>query len=239
MVWDFDGTLAHRPAGWRGAVLEAVRAAGVVCNASLENVGPFLQSGFPWHQPDVIREIRGDPDEWWAALEPVFERAIRSLTQADAGTAALVARRVRDAYTSPTSWSLYGDTRPVLDALSRAGWVQLVLSNHVPELSAICTTLGLSPYFARIFNSAETGVEKPHPRAFRQVLDVVPYGSPVWMVGDSLQADVLAAEAAGIKAILVRSVHPQAERCCLSLTDALAMLTAPDAVILPAAPPPD
>jgi phosphoglycolate phosphatase-like HAD superfamily hydrolase len=30
VIWDFDGTLAHRPHKWSGAILAAVRAAGIM-----------------------------------------------------------------------------------------------------------------------------------------------------------------------------------------------------------------
>lgn len=39
-------------------------------------------------------------------------------------------------------------------------------------------------------------------------------------------SDMLGAEAASMNAILVRSAHPQAKRCCQSLTDALTILSA-------------
>jgi len=224
VIWDFDGTLAHRPLRWSGAILAAVREAGIECSASAEDVRPFLQSGFPWHQPDVIREPGRHPDEWWAALHPIFERAIRSLTQADASAAMSAARGVRAIYTDPTAWELYPDVHPVLDALASLGWVQVVLSNHVPELPKILDGLGISRYIARTFNSAETGVEKPNPEAFRQVLQLVPSGSRVWMVGDSVNADVLGAEAVGVNAILARGEHPRASRCCQSLSDVLMFL---------------
>ena len=225
VVWDFDGTLAHRPEMWSGAVLAAVRAAGLTCGAVPEDVRPFLQSGFPWQQPDVTRAPGCHPDDWWAALEPVFARAIRSLTQGDEIVSTRAARRVREFYTDPCSWELYADVCPVLDAFARTGWKQVVLSNHVPELPLILDGLGLSRYLVRIFNSAVTGVEKPNPIAYRQVLEIVPNGSSVWMVGDTFSADVLGAEAAGMNAILVRSVHPLAKRSCRSLTETLAILT--------------
>ena len=93
-----------------------------------------------------------------------------------------------------------------------------------PELPKILDALGISRYIARTFNSAATGVEKPNPEAFRQVLQLVPSGSRVWMVGDSVNADVLGAKAVGVNAILARGEHPRATRCCRSLSDVLMFL---------------
>lgn len=223
-IWDFDGTLAHRPGMWSGAILSAVRAAGISCEASAEDIRPFLQRGFPWHEPDVIREMGCKADDWWARLEPLFTRAIGSVTRADSISAERAARSIRRFYTDPATWELYADARPVLETLRSSGWVQFVLSNHVPELPAIMDALELSPYFARTFNSAETGVEKPHPVAFRQVLDAIPSHARVWMIGDSMSADILPATSMGINAILVRNQHPTASWCCRSLTEALVVL---------------
>jgi FMN phosphatase YigB (HAD superfamily) len=44
------------------------------------------------------------------------------------------------------------------------------------------------------------------------------------MIGDSVHADVVGAEAAGMTAVLVRSTHPRAKRCCKNLTEVLTLL---------------
>jgi putative hydrolase of the HAD superfamily len=225
VIWDFDGTLAHRPEMWSGAVLSAIRAVGITCDAVPQDVRPFLQKGFPWHQPEVVRPAGREPNEWWAALDAVFVPAIRALSGVDRDIATAVARRVRDVYTDPTTWAVYEDTHATLEAFSQAGWKQVVLSNHVPELRSLARALGLSRYLAKIFNSADTGIEKPHPEAYRQVLETLPNGSSVWMIGDSIHADVCGPESVGINAVLVRSRHPDAKRSCATLGDAFAMLT--------------
>jgi phosphoglycolate phosphatase-like HAD superfamily hydrolase len=56
LLWDFDGTLAHRPGQWSGAVLSVLRRAG-------------LDRGI---DPDRIRVQALSADEWWAALAPVL-----------------------------------------------------------------------------------------------------------------------------------------------------------------------
>ena len=60
-----------------------------------------------------------------------------------------------------------------LSALAEAGWTHAVLSNHVPELADLIEALGLTSHFARVFNSADIGVEKPNPEAFRIALDAM------------------------------------------------------------------
>jgi putative hydrolase of the HAD superfamily len=80
----------------------------------------------------------------------------------------------------------------------------VILSNHVPELEAIISGLGIRDRFAAVITSALIGYEKPHPEAFRIALAKAGHPETVWMVGDNPRADVAGAEAAGIPAILVR-----------------------------------
>jgi putative hydrolase of the HAD superfamily len=88
----------------------------------------------------------------------------------------------------------------------------------MPELPGIFNHLGLSPHLAALFNSAQTGYEKPHPEAFRQVLAWVSRPEAIWMIGDNYLADVLGAEVQGISGILVRKTDPRAQYCCADLT---------------------
>lgn len=115
-------------------------------------------------------------------------------------------------------WQLYGDALPVLGALASQGWTHRVLSNHVPELEALMQGLDVRHLFDSVHTSAQIGYEKPHPRAFEAALDAVADGTSVWMVGDSLSADVQGARAAGIPAVLVRQQSDLAEHCCDHLT---------------------
>jgi FMN phosphatase YigB (HAD superfamily) len=71
----------------------------------------------------------------------------------------------------------------------------------------------------RVFCSAHTGCEKPHPEAFRAVLRAWPGAAPVWMIGDSPGADIEGARAIGLSALLVRRLDAKATHCCASLFD--------------------
>jgi putative hydrolase of the HAD superfamily len=111
---------------------------------------------------------------------------------------------VRRAYADLRHWRLFDDAAPALRELSSRGWAHLILSNHVLELPEILDNLGLSGRLLEVSNSAESGYEKPHPRAFDGVLETVAGAEAAWIVGDSLAADVRGAEAVGLPAILVR-----------------------------------
>jgi putative hydrolase of the HAD superfamily len=219
LLWDFDGTLAHRPGQWTDTVMAVLRGAGLADGVDREVVRPFMNAGFPWHEPERLREPGQTSDAWWEALVPVFARAFEQVPNVDAGMASVLARKVRSTYLDSSAWIVYDDVIPTLRRLSSLQWRHIVLSNHVPELPALIHSLGLGDHFDAIYTSAATGVEKPHPRAFRPVLDTLPPGAVVWMIGDNPIADAKGAEVAGIPAILVRQEARDGNRICGGLAD--------------------
>ncbi|MEK7993527.1 MAG: HAD-IA family hydrolase [Planctomycetota bacterium] len=217
LLWDFDGTLAYRPGQWTDTVMAVLHAAGLAHGVDREAVRPFMNAGFPWHEPEVVRPANQAADAWWQGLEPVFARAFRHVGRVGHDRATELARQVRGAYLDATAWIVYDDVVPTLTRLSGLGWRHVVHSNHVPELPQLISVLELGGHFEAIYTSAVTGVEKPHPEAFHRVVATLPAGATVWMVGDSLDADVRGAEAAGLPAILVRKATEASVHQCLHL----------------------
>lgn len=222
LIWDFDGTLGRRRGAWTGALVDVLERQGIFCDR--DRLRPWIQSGFPWHMPDRIRPRGESADVWWERLEPVFARAFEQAAGIPADSARRLATEVRAMYLASEHWELFDDTHDVLSALSDRGWKHFLLTNHVPELPAILSHLGIAPRLDRIFNSAETGVEKPHVAAFQNVLAHLPEERTVWMIGDNIVADVRGAEAHGIPAILVRSRHSDARHSCNDLRELLTLL---------------
>ena len=219
LIWDFDGTLGYRIGMWSGALAEVLQREMPTCRATVDAVRPYLQTGFPWHHPEQPHTPHQEAKTWWAALAPVFVRAFRYGAGLGPREAAHCAQQVRQVYLNPARWRLFEDTLPCLRACTAQGWQHVVLSNHVPELPGLMAALGLTPSIARIFTSAAIGFEKPHPQAFHTVLRALGATTAVWMVGDSMTADVAGAYAVGLRAILVRRHHSQAAHYCETLTE--------------------
>jgi putative hydrolase of the HAD superfamily len=219
LIWDFEGTLGYRLGNWSGTLVEVLQREAPECHASVEDIRLHLQDGFPWHHPEQPHKPHQPAEVWWEALTPVFERAFRCSAGLAAREVGRLAQHVRAVYLDPARWRFFEDTIPCLRALTVQGWQHVVLSNHVPELPTIIHALGLAPHIVRVFTSAETGFEKPHPQAFGHVLATLPDAATVWMVGNSLTADVAGAQAVGLPAILVRTKHPQVEPCCETLLE--------------------
>ena len=215
LIWDFDGTLASRDGMWTGTLVTVASRFLPDRPVTRDEIRPFLQTGFPWHTPE-LPHVNHTADQWWAALNAVFARAYVGIG-IDHGLAHDLAARVRQVFLEESQWRVFDDVLPCLTALQRVGWAHYMLSNHVPELSQLVHALGLSSFFVDVVSSGCTGYEKPHPEAFRGLLRKLPVGSTAWMIGDSLAADVEGAEHVGLPALLVRKQQPGARYYCESL----------------------
>ena len=224
LIWDFDGTLGHRPGHWSGAIADALSDVLGPHGFSRAMISAEIRDGFPWHTPQVPHPLLADGDAWWRHLGRVLAAAIGRLGVAPSAAAA-AANRVRPHYTDPASWQLFPDAVPTLAALSGLGWRHVLLSNHVPELPEIVTGLGLGRYFNVIVNSAETGYEKPHPQAFRLALERSGWPRSAWMIGDNPVADVAGAVSAGLRAILVRTPPADGSRYVPDLADVIGLVS--------------
>ena len=201
-MWDFDETLAERPGRWGGCILEIVERdlpGRAVDETALRQA---LRSFYPWHFPDVAHEHLNEPDDWWAALHPGLVDACRAGGLTD-DESERVAAQVRSCYASSDAFSVYEDTVDALELLRDAGWRQAIVSNHVPELADLVDALGLSHFFDAIFTSARTGYEKPHPRSLQLALEYLG-ADTAWMIGNSEESDIAAADAIGIPSVLVK-----------------------------------
>lgn len=205
VIWDFDGTLAHRPRGWwSSSLLEWIEEVDPGNGLTFEMLAPHLRRGFPWHEHEHPHHELSDPDAWWDHFHGILRNALISAGVAEA-IAAQVSSMCRSRFPFADHWELYEDVRPALQLLSAHGWKQLILSNHIPELPEITAGLGLGEFIDHVFTSARIGYEKPHAEAFKTVLTHIGHADRIWMVGDNPVADVAGAEKVGIPGILVRT----------------------------------
>jgi putative hydrolase of the HAD superfamily len=205
VLWDFDGTLAWRPGLWSACIAAALEEQQPGHGLGVDEIRAAMRGRYPWNAPGEAHPHLCDPDRWWEEMCARIAQALAALgIGADRGAA--VARDARRRFIDPGGgWRVFDDALPALQALADAGWRSAILSNHVPELEQIAAALGLAPHVERIFSSALTGFEKPHPLAFTHALRELGAPGRVWMVGDNPVADIQGASAARIPAILVRT----------------------------------
>ncbi|WP_058302157.1 HAD family hydrolase [Gorillibacterium timonense] len=215
LLWDFDGTLGYRIDGhhgraWSMSMLEAIKDKDPETEITLEDIGAFLRSGFPWHEPDVEHTHLHTSERWWAPIRGLFQRGYQKLGYSESQSEQL-AVDAQSRYLDLKTWQLFDDSLPTLKVLKDFGWNHIIVSNHVPELRRITDYLGLGNFVSDIINSSEVGYEKPNPAIYKLALEKTSRSNPVWMIGDNIHADVLGAEQVGIKGILVRHSDSRAK----------------------------
>ncbi|GEM48228.1 HAD family hydrolase [Deinococcus cellulosilyticus] len=206
LIWDFDGTLGYREENFKTAWSTTAKEILQEHHSEVPYSGGLLSSGFPWHTWENPHENQ-HPDAYWSQIEQVYHQLFETLGLKE--QALTLSKKVRGQFCDVNRWHSYPDSAHVLEALSQKGYVHVMLSNHVPELSTIVDHLGLGGFFDHIFNSGITGFEKPHPESYQMVLRKYPQAETVTMLGDNRKADVIEPGKHGIRGILVRAVDTE------------------------------
>ena len=113
-------------------------------------------------------------------------------------------RAIEVAFSRRSSWFVFDDVVPALDALRQAGFRLGVISNWGWAAPELLHDLQLAAHFEALTISARVGFQKPRPEIFRHALeqlDVRP--QEALHVGDSYAADVLGARATGMGVVLI------------------------------------
>jgi HAD superfamily hydrolase (TIGR01662 family) len=94
----------------------------------------------------------------------------------------------------------------MLGALRKAGYRLGMISNASDDadVQALIDKAGVRPYFEVILTSAAVGIRKPNPRIFHMALERLGTSpGKTAMVGDTLGADILGANNAGMFSIWI------------------------------------
>ncbi len=107
---------------------------------------------------------------------------------------------------SQAYWKLEVDTLPTLQKILEGGYRLGLISNASDDadVQTLVDKANLRPYFEVILSSAAVGIRKPHPHIFEialKALETRPTRSA--MIGDTLGADILGAQNAGMFAIWI------------------------------------
>ena len=204
VLWDFDGTLAVRPGHWGACLVEVLDAHEPGHGLTWADLAPFLRSGFPWHDHDQPHPQLSDPDAWWQHIAQILLAVLTSAKLPEVRAAEHL-RHFRETYLDTARWSVFPDSAAALALVAAAGWRNVIVSNHAPELSELVSGLGLAAHVDDVITSARCGYEKPHPAIFGLARRAAGDPETAWMVGDNPIADIAGAARAGIPGILVRT----------------------------------
>jgi putative hydrolase of the HAD superfamily len=121
---------------------------------------------------------------------------------------------VYEEFAGPSAWRIHDDVLSTLDHLASRGVALGIISNWDERLLPLLRALKLADYFDAIVVSCDVGFTKPSPVIFEQAACKLGLPPPVILhVGDSHQADVMGARAAGFASLeLARSAAPAAGR---------------------------
>jgi putative hydrolase of the HAD superfamily len=214
----------------------------------LDALGTLLELEPP--APRLVRELaaRGvevTEDEAWAALreEIAFYRTHHDMAADRERLATLRARcaevlrealperarrapALEEALLASLRFRPFDEVPEVLAELRRRGARLVVVSNWDVSLHDALDATGLRPLVDGAVTSAEVGAAKPDPRIFARALEVAGVAAAEALhVGDSPDADVAGARAAGIEPVLVArdgAASPAGVRTIASLSSLIA-----------------
>jgi HAD superfamily hydrolase (TIGR01509 family) len=107
------------------------------------------------------------------------------------------------------------DVLPALEALRGRGLRLVVVSNANGTLRAHLDRLGLTSRFDVVLDSADEGVEKPHPRFFEIAMEKSGAARETTIhVGDLYYVDVMGARGAGLRGVLLDEADLRTDADC-------------------------
>jgi putative hydrolase of the HAD superfamily len=205
IFFDAAGTLFYLPKG------VGYHYALVGESVGLKLSAPALDRAFAevWkHMParPAITSPREDDDKrWWRELvDRVLDRVATDLSELDRDAFFEVAYAH---FAEAGVWKLFPEVLEVLDSLGPR-FTLAVISNFDGRLRMILEQLGISKFFRHVFISSELGVDKPNPLIYSRALEschLTP--NDVLHVGNDLERDWKAAEAAGLRVFRLNRPH--------------------------------
>lgn len=174
-----------------------------------------ITRALPQAEAYLRRTIRADPEIWGdeQAINALWDGYFAALltpclSGATKAEIAACARDVRLTFDSATTYALYPDVLPVLDALQARGLSMGVISDWGAGLGLILRHHDLVRYFDFAVTSALQRRSKPNPALFHTALRRANAIADYTLhIGDSYLLNVLGARAAGITPVLLDRRH--------------------------------
>jgi putative hydrolase of the HAD superfamily len=192
VLLDALGTLVELPAPWP-ALVEELAERGVVISDDEARTALMAEMAY----------YRGHHDEATgpAELDDLRDRCTDVL-RAALPPHARAAADLRGALLGSLRFRPYPEVPAVLAQLRALGVARVVVSNWDVSLRGVLDETGLAPLVNGAVISAEVGTAKPDSAIFMRALEVAGAGaSEALHVGDTADADLAGARAAGIRAL--------------------------------------
>lgn len=202
VLFDLGNTLMYGLEAWGPVEAQADRALAASLQRSGLEVPESFAAQFRARLARYYREREQSLFEttYFSVLQELLsEQGFAGLDEAEIRSALGALYRVTQA-----NWILDKDTLLSLRILESAGYRLGLVSNagDDEDVRTLARNFGIDRFFDFILTSAACSYRKPHPRIFEVAL--MHWGFPASetaMVGDSLEADILGAERAGMFSI--------------------------------------
>jgi HAD superfamily hydrolase (TIGR01549 family) len=206
ILFDLGSTLIYFDGDWAEVLPELDQA----LLASLEEEGLALR------QTDFLIRFEAQMQAYYSQRDTEFIEyttafVVRSVL-ADMGFTGVseetIRRSVEAMYAvSQKRWQPEPDALPTLSALRQRGYRLGLISNagDDQDVQTLVEKAKIRPYFEVILTSAARGIRKPNPRIFHDALAALGQipSQKAAMVGDTLGADILGAQNAGIYSVWI------------------------------------
>lgn len=150
---------------------------------------------FPGADPSQIKNLER---EWWRRLvRSVFNEI--SFPKFDD-----FFNDVYDFFEEAEAWTLFPETREVLERLHKEKYQVGIISNFDSRIEAICASLDLRKFLTTVTHSGRCGAAKPSPEIFMQALKEAGLSARESIyIGDSPRHDIEGARVVGMAPLLI------------------------------------
>lgn len=216
-----DGTLRHNQPRFLEALSTYKLQLGLPASiAHSKNAHRWLYNY--WAQsPDLMSDrsqFTEDEDSFWVNHSHRFLLASGCPPDQAAQIAPELTRYMRDCY-QPVD-TLAAEADELLDNLKQAGFRLAVISNRINPFEEQLKSLGIKSYFEYSLAAGTIDAWKPDPAIFQHALSEMNVNpEQAVYVGDNYFADVVGAQRAGIKPILIDPDNLFPEADCLVINN--------------------
>ncbi len=224
VYWDFDGTLVKSTHLWSSSVFMALNETCAEHDVTFGDIRRCMARGFTWHTPQNDYTAFKN-EKWWELMNKHIYTSYLSLG-VDDETARAATQKVRSIIKKTENYTLYPDCVSTLDALKTLGNKNIILSNNYPDLIEVIKDLKLDKYFDGYVISAIEGYDKPRKELFDIAKNFNKNDEPMFMVGDSVNADIRGGNAAGMVTVFVHNGYcEEADHCADKLSEILYLIS--------------